>query len=95
MSVRMYPIIMFVWEAHVSHIICLQIKGDVIRIIRSNIEHIGHIHTAGVSDRHGLEDTQELYYPAIARTIVEAGYIGFIGQAFKACEVLGVVVISG
>ncbi len=78
-------------------------EGDVIRTIRSNIEHIGHIHTAGVPGRHDLDDTQELYYPAIAGAIAEAGYTGFIGQeflprgdpaaaleqAFKACEVQG------
>ncbi len=81
----------------------MQIRGDVIRTIRSNIEHIGHIHTAGVPGRHDLDDTQELYYPAIAGAIAEAGYTGFIGQeflprgdpaaaleqAFKACEVQG------
>ncbi len=76
-------------------------EGDVIRTIRDSIDHIGHMHTAGNPGRNDLDESQELYYPAIARAIADTGYKGFIGQefipkgdpaaalehAFKACEV--------
>ncbi len=55
---------------------------DVIRTIRANIEQIGHIHTAGVPGRHDLDDTQELYYPAKACAIAQAGYTGCVKQQF-------------
>ncbi len=57
-------------------------EGDVISSIHSNISHIGHFHTAGVPGRHDLDETQELYYPAIMRAIAATGYDGYVGQEF-------------
>jgi hydroxypyruvate isomerase len=57
-------------------------EGDVIRTIRDNHAHIAHYHTAGVPGRHEIDETQELYYPAIARAILETGYEGYLGQEF-------------
>ncbi|MDZ7719737.1 MAG: TIM barrel protein [Balneolaceae bacterium] len=57
-------------------------EGDVIRTIRENYEYIAHYHTGGVPGRNEIDDTQELYYPAIIEAIVETGYDGFIGQEF-------------
>jgi hydroxypyruvate isomerase len=57
-------------------------EGDVIRTIRANHQHIAHYHTAGVPGRNELDDTQELFYPAIVRAIRETGYDGFLGQEF-------------
>src|SRR5690606_12652887 len=57
-------------------------EGDVIRTIRDNHTAIGHYHTGGVPGRHEIDETQELYYPAIMRAIVETGYKGFVGQEF-------------
>lgn len=57
-------------------------EGDVIRTIRDHHKHIAHYHTAGVPGRNEIDDTQELYYPAICRAIVETGYEGFLGQEF-------------
>jgi hydroxypyruvate isomerase len=57
-------------------------EGDVIRTIRANHQHIVHYHTAGVPGRNELDDTQELFYPAIVRAIRETGYQGFLGQEF-------------
>ncbi len=57
-------------------------EGDVIRTISQNIEYIGHMHTAGVPGRHEIDESQELYYPAICRAIVKADYKGFLGQEF-------------
>jgi len=57
-------------------------EGNVIENIRKYIGHIGHIHTGGVPGRHELDETQELYYPAIMKAVVETGYKGFVGQEF-------------
>lgn len=57
-------------------------EGDVIRTIRANIDHIGHFHTAGNPGRNDLDETQELYYPAIMRAIAATDYAGYVGQEF-------------
>jgi len=76
-------------------------EGDLIATIRKNIKHIGHFHTAGVPGRHELDENQEIYYPAVMRTIVETGYTGYVAheytplrdpmdsliQALKVCDV--------
>ncbi|WP_425558401.1 hydroxypyruvate isomerase family protein [Fodinibius salicampi] len=56
--------------------------GDVIRTIRDNHQYIAHYHTGGVPGRNEIDETQELYYPAIIKAIVDTGYTGFIGQEF-------------
>jgi len=57
-------------------------EGDIIRTIRDNIKYIAHFHTGGVPGRNEIDETQELFYPAIMRAIVETGYDGFVGQEF-------------
>lgn len=57
-------------------------EGDVIRTIRDHIEHIGHFHTGGVPGRRDIDDTQELYYPAICRAILETGFDGFVAHEY-------------
>ncbi|MBK7403775.1 MAG: TIM barrel protein [Phycisphaerales bacterium] len=57
-------------------------EGDVIRTIRDNHQHIAHYHTGGVPGRREIDETQELYYPAIIKAILETGYTGFLGQEF-------------
>ncbi|HLT07040.1 MAG TPA: TIM barrel protein [Cyclobacteriaceae bacterium] len=57
-------------------------EGDVIATIRKYHPYISHYHTGGVPGRNEIDDTQELYYPAIIKAIVETGYTGFIGQEF-------------
>jgi hydroxypyruvate isomerase len=57
-------------------------EGDIIATIRKHIEYIGHFHTAGVPGRHDIDESQELYYPAIMRAIAETGYQGYVGQEF-------------
>ena len=57
-------------------------EGDVIRTIRDNHQYIAHYHTGGVPGRNEIDETQELYYPAIMRAIVDTGYTGFVGQEF-------------
>jgi hydroxypyruvate isomerase len=57
-------------------------EGDLIRTIRDNIQWIGHFHTAGNPGRRDMDDTQEIYYPAVARAIAEADYDGYVGHEF-------------
>ena len=57
-------------------------EGDIIRTLRDNKEYIGHYHTGGVPDRHEIDETQELYYPAIMRAIVETGFKGYVAHEF-------------
>ena len=57
-------------------------EGDVIRTIRDNQQYIAHYHTGGVPGRNEIDDTQELYYPAIMKAIVETGFTGYVAQEF-------------
>ncbi len=63
-------------------------EGVVIATIRENIEYIGHFHTAGVPGRNEIDDSQELYYPAIMKAIADlhdAGkFDGFVSHEFSA-----------
>jgi hydroxypyruvate isomerase len=57
-------------------------EGDLIRNIRENIEYIAHFHTAGNPGRQNLDETNEIYYPAVARAIHDTGFDGFVGHEF-------------
>jgi hydroxypyruvate isomerase len=57
-------------------------EGDIIRTIRDNHAFFGHYHTAGNPGRNDIDDTQELYYPAIVRAIGATSYDGYLGQEF-------------
>ncbi len=57
-------------------------EGDVIRTINDNHAYINHYHTGGVPGRNEIDDSQELYYPAIMKAILATGYKGYLGQEF-------------
>ncbi len=57
-------------------------EGDVIATIRKYHNYIAHYHTGGVPGRNEIDDSQELYYPAIMRAIVATGFKGFVAQEF-------------
>lgn len=59
-------------------------EGDIIRTITNNHQYFGHYHTAGVPGRNEIDETQELYYPAIMKAIVDTGYKGYVAQEFLA-----------
>lgn len=59
-------------------------EGDVIRTIRENHKYYGHYHTAGNPGRNELDDSQELFYPAIAKAIADTGYDGYFAHEFIA-----------
>jgi len=57
-------------------------EGDIIRSIRDHHSYFGHYHTAGVPGRHEIDESQELYYPAIMEAIVATGFKGYVAQEF-------------
>lgn len=57
-------------------------EGDMIATIKKNYESFGHYHTGGVPGRNEIDDTQEIFYPAVMKAIVETGYKGFVAQEF-------------
>ncbi len=57
-------------------------EGNIIENMTNNIQYIGHIHTGGNPGRNEIDETQELYYPAIMKALVNTGYKGFVGQEF-------------
>ncbi|HTW94899.1 MAG TPA: TIM barrel protein [Tepidisphaeraceae bacterium] len=58
-------------------------EGDICATIRKHADYIGHYHTAGVPGRHEIDDSQELNYRAIMRTIAESGFGGFVAHEFR------------
>lgn len=54
--------------------------GNITNFLRKNIGWIGHFHTGGVPGRHEIDETQELNYRFLARTIAELGYDGFVSH---------------
>lgn len=57
-------------------------NGDVIRRIKQYKDIIGHYHTAGCPGRGEIDDTQEINYPPILKTIHDTGYEGYVAQEF-------------
>jgi hydroxypyruvate isomerase len=57
-------------------------EGDLIRNLKAHSKYIGHYHTGGNPGRNEIDETQEIYYPAVMKAIVAAGYKGFVGQEF-------------
>jgi len=57
-------------------------EGNVIANIREFNQYISHYHTAGVPGRNEIDDTQELYYPAIMKAILATGFKGYVAQEF-------------
>lgn len=57
-------------------------EGDVIRTINDNYKYFGHYHTGGVPGRHEINETQELFYPAIMRAILKTGFTDYVAQEF-------------
>ncbi len=57
-------------------------EGDVIATLTKNAKYIAHYHTGGVPGRHEINETQELYYPAIMKAILATGFKGYVAQEF-------------
>lgn len=57
-------------------------EGDVIRTISENHQHIAHYHTGGIPGRNEIDETQELYYPAVMKAILATNFKGYVAQEF-------------
>jgi hydroxypyruvate isomerase len=57
-------------------------EGDVIATIKKYNPYISHYHTGGVPGRNEIDESQELYYPAIMKAIVDTGFKGYVAQEF-------------
>ena len=57
-------------------------EGDVIATIKKYHSYFAHYHTGGVPGRNEIDESQELYYPAIMKAIVETGFKGHVAQEF-------------
>jgi len=57
-------------------------EGDVIATIQRDHQYFAHYHTGGVPGRNEIDQTQELYYPAIMQAIVATGFKGHVAQEF-------------
>lgn len=57
-------------------------EGDIIRTIKKHKDLIGHYHTGGNPGRNEIDETQELYYPAIMRAIVDTGFKAYVAHEF-------------
>jgi len=58
-------------------------EGDIIHTIRDNHEYFGHYHTAGVPGRNEIDDSQEIFYPAVMKAITQTGFKGYVAQEFR------------
>ncbi len=57
-------------------------EGDVIATLKKYKDYIGHIHTGGVPGRNEIDETQELYYPAIMKALLEIKFDGYVAHEF-------------
>lgn len=57
-------------------------EGDIIRNIQDYHQYISHYHTGGIPGRNEINNTQELYYPAVMKAIVDTGFKGYVAQEF-------------
>ncbi len=57
-------------------------EGDILRTIKANHQWIAHYHTGGVPGRHELDDTQELNWRTVSKTIAETGFSGYVAHEF-------------
>ena len=57
-------------------------EGDLIATIKQSHQYFAHYHTGGVPGRNEIDESQEIHYPAVMKTIVETGFKGHVAQEF-------------
>ncbi|MCU1328987.1 MAG: Xylose isomerase domain protein barrel [Bryobacterales bacterium] len=57
--------------------------GDIVRNIRDHYQWIGHFHTGGNPGRHDIDESQELNYRFIAKSIADLGFTGYITHEYS------------
>ena len=58
-------------------------EGDVCANIRTYLPLIAHFHTAGVPGRHEIDDSQELNYRFVAKTLADLGFTGYVAHEYR------------
>jgi hydroxypyruvate isomerase len=61
-------------------------EGDICRTIKDNIQYLGHFHAGGNPGRHEIDDTQELNYHFVAKTIADLGYTGYVAHEYSPAQ---------
>jgi hydroxypyruvate isomerase len=56
--------------------------GNIVANIKSSFPWIGHFHTGGVPDRHEIDETQELNYSFIQKSIADLGFSDFVAHEY-------------
>ena len=59
-----------------------RMEGELINNIRKYKDVIAHYHTAGNPGRRDIDETQEIYYPAVVKAIIETGFQGILAHEF-------------
>ena len=62
------------------------LEGDICRTIKDNIQYLGHFHTGGNPGRHEIDDTQELNYRFVAKTIADLGFTGYVAHEYSPAQ---------
>lgn len=57
-------------------------EGDIVRNIQDYNKYYGHYHTGGNPGRHEIDETQEIFYPAVMKAILKTGFTGHVAQEF-------------
>ncbi len=57
--------------------------GDIVRNIRDYFQWIGHFHTGGNPGRHEIDETQELNYRFVAKSIADLGFSGYVAHEYS------------
>ena len=57
--------------------------GDIARHIHDYLPYIGHFHTGGNPGRHENDETQELNYGFLAKTIADLGFTGYVAHEYS------------
>jgi hydroxypyruvate isomerase len=58
-------------------------QGNVATAIRDNFQWIAHFHLAGVPGSHEIDETQELNYAFVAKTIADLGFTGYVTHEYR------------
>ena len=61
-------------------------NGDVMTRMDQYQDLIAHVQVAGCPGRGPIDESQEVYYPAIMHRLLELGYDGYVGQEFLPTE---------
>lgn len=58
-------------------------QGNVVAAIRENFPWIAHFHLAGVPGSHEIDQTQELNYSFVAKSIADLGFAGYVTHEYR------------